>query len=361
MSHVIRTPMTGVLGMIDLLRSDPEDADRDRYFSILKQSASLLMTVLDDVLDYSKIESGNLALDEVGFEPEEVARSAIALFSNGASQKGLLLSMHCDCAPGSIVAGDPVRLQQVISNLIGNAIKFTERGRVTLNVRICENGAGGRIWRFEVRDTGIGIADEHLETLFQPFVQAEMSTSRRFGGTGLGLSISRWLVQAMGGHMGVESRVRRGSLFWFEVPLRDAIVADWHAPPSALPPASRPLDVLVAEDNPVNQMLIEVIVRRLGHQVTLVENGRQAVDAATERTFDCILMDMQMPEMDGLAATRAIRALPGPAGIVPIIALTADASPERRRFYDNVGLTDFLTKPIDSLALATRLAAIVTP
>ena len=358
MSHEIRTPMTGVLGMIELLRAEPSVAERDLYFSTLKQSATLLMTVLNDVLDYSKIESGNLELDSVDFDFEELARSTLDRFGPSASQKGLLISMHCDCRPGDIVRGDPVRLQQVMNNLISNAIKFTEQGRVTIAIRSLEQVEGYTIWRVEVRDTGIGVAGEHLEQLFQPFVQAEMSTSRRFGGTGLGLTISRWLVEAMGGTMGAESRPRRGSTFWFEIPLPEGDSIDWHAPPQTFAQSSRALEILVAEDNPVNQILIDAILRRFGHQATLVDNGQVAVEAASLRHFDCILMDMQMPIMDGLAATRAIRASSGPCTAVPIIALTADASPERRRFYDIAGLTDFMTKPIDRLALAARLAAI---
>ena len=358
MSHEIRTPMTGVLGMIELLRADLPEDERERYFSTLKQSATLLMTVLDDVLDFSKIESGNLSLASTDFDFEELAQSTLDLFTNAASQKGLLIAMHFDGSHGGIVRGDPVRLQQVMSNLISNAIKFTERGRVTIDIRPTAIGADQLNWRVEVRDTGIGIADQDLDRLFQPFVQADHSTSRRFGGTGLGLAISRWVIEAMDGKIGIESAPGRGSTFWFEVPLEQSDAADWRAPAVDLPISQRRLDILVAEDNPVNQMLIGAILRRLGHKAILVENGRMAVEAALDQRFDCILMDMQMPEMDGLAATRAIRASLGPCAAVPIFALTADASPERRRFYDNAGLTGFMTKPIDRHALATRLAAI---
>ena len=357
-SHEIRTPMTGVLGMIELLHSNPPKGERERYFSSLKQSATLLMTVLDDVLDYSKFESGQFTLDATDFDFEELAQSTLDLFGNAASKKGLLISMTFDCAGGAIVHGDPVRLQQVMCNLISNAIKFTDHGHVTIAIRSTALDKDRKRWRFEVKDSGIGIAKADLDRLFRPFVQADSSTSRRFGGTGLGLAISRWLVKAMGGTLAVESHFGGGSTFWFEVALPDGEAIAWHKLVAAPLPLSRALEILVAEDNPVNQMLIAAILRRMGHAATLVENGRLAVEAAKDRPFDCILMDMQMPEMDGLAATRAIRASGGPCAAVPIIALTADASPERRRFYDNAGLTGYLAKPIDQAALAARLAAI---
>ena len=367
MSHEIRTPMTGVLGMIDLLRDNPSITERDRYLLTLKQSADLLMTVLDDVLDFSRIESGCVEFEDGDFDIEELMRSTIALFNGAASQKNLLLALEVDCGASTSVRGDAVRLQQVVSNLLSNAIKFTAVGRVTLllsagpaddTVDASAYGPAAQGWRIEVRDTGIGIADDKIGLLFEPFVQADAATSRRFGGTGLGLAITRRLIDAMGGQSGVRSRPGRGSTFWFEVTLPAGSGAEAAASPAEPVPGPPPLDLLVAEDNPVNQMIISAILRRLGHRVTCVENGRLALGLALAHPFDAILMDMQMPEMDGLAATRAIRNLPAPHGVVPIIALTADASSERRRFYDGAGLTDFLTKPIDRHALAKRLDSI---
>ena len=368
MNHEIRTPMTDVLGMIELLRDNPPAEERDRFFATLKQSANLLMTVLDDVLDFSRIESGRVEFEHADFDIEELMHSTIDLFDGAASQKGLLLAFHGDRGAATRVRGDAVRLQQVVSNLVSNAIKFTVSGRVTLSLSAqsvdgpadppAAAPPAAQRWRIEVRDTGIGIAADKLGTLFEPFVQAEAATSRRFGGTGLGLAISRRLIDAMGGEAGVRSRPGRGSTFWVEVTLPGGSDAEAIAPPADLAPAARALDLLVAEDNPVNQMIISAMLRRLGHRVVCVENGRLALDLATARAFDAILMDMQMPEMDGLATTRAIRNLPAPYGTVPIIALTADASSERRRFYDGAGLTYFLTKPIDHRLLAERLDAI---
>ena len=358
MSHEIRTPMTGVIGMIELLRADPAPSERDRYLTTLKQSADLLMTVLDDILDFSRIDAGKIVLEHRDFDIEELLQSTLDLFNGAASHKGLVLSFEKGVVDNRRVLGDPVRLQQIVSNLLSNAIKFTPAGHIT--VALTSRPAGDQLqrWRIEVGDTGIGIAKDKFSTLFEPFVQADAATSRRFGGTGLGLAISRRLIEAMGGEVGVRSRVSRGSTFWLELAMPDAGgESGWINPPEQEASAT-PLDVLVAEDNPVNQMLISAILRRLGHRATCVENGRLAVEIAAARRFDCILMDMQMPVMDGLAATRAIRGSGSASADVPIIALTADASAERRRFYDGAGLTDILTKPIDHAALAQRLTAI---
>ena len=362
MSHEIRTPMTGVLGMIDLLRDNPSEQDRDNFLTTLKQSAVLLMAVLNDVLDFSKMEHDRLEIHACDFDFEALAQSTLDLFFNAASQKGLLITLALDAGASPFVKGDPVRLQQVMSNLINNAIKFTDAGSIAVWVKAGPGKDRAQIWRVEIRDTGIGISPDHMDTLFDPFTQADEGTGRRFGGTGLGLAISRRLVEAMGGTMGVESRLKQGSTFWFELALDQASGEPLRARPALASAApARPLKVLVAEDNPVNQLLITAVLRRQGHVAACVDDGMKAVDAASADFFDCILMDMQMPVMDGITATRTIRQSTGPCADVPIIALTADASPERRRFYDNAGLTDFMTKPIDGKALADRLMAIAGP
>lgn len=355
-SHEIRTPMTGVLGMIELLRANPEPAVRQRYLDSLEQSASLLMAVLDDVLDFSKIESGALALESIDFDLAELARSTLDLFGHAASHKGLTLSLSMPVGRDMMVRGDPVRLRQVIANLISNAVKFTPAGGIELSIALSAEGSG-RLLRARVRDTGIGIAAEAIERLFEPFVQADLSTTRRFGGTGLGLAITRRLIEAMGGRIGVESAPGKGTCFTFDVRLAAASGKPLSRPRPATP-AGAPLSLLLAEDNGINRMLVEALVRRDGHAIISVENGRLAVEAAAERRFDAILMDMQMPELDGLSATRAIREGGGPNAATPIIALTADAAIERRALYDNAGLTDLLTKPIDSAALIDRLRRI---
>nr|WP_294851594.1 ATP-binding protein [uncultured Sphingomonas sp.] len=356
MSHEIRTPMTGVLGMIDLLQMDPEEADRDRYFATLRQSADLLMAVLDDVLDYSKIDNGSMRLDQREFDIEHLVQSTIDLFGNAASRKGLLVSLDSRMSGSPSVRGDPVRIQQVVSNLLNNAIKFTHRGRVVIMLRDGPGNMGQRQWWMEFRDTGIGIAPDDLSKLFQPFMQAENSNNRQYGGTGLGLAISRRLIEAMGGEMGVESRVGRGSTFWCNLIMEDGQGGDTRSAEAAdAHGLAFHLDVLVAEDNPVNQLLIGAILRKLGHRPTIVENGRLAVEAVESGGYDCVLMDMQMPELDGPAATRAIRNSGTRQADIPIFALTADASPERRRFYEGAGLTGFLTKPVNQAELASAL------
>lgn len=356
MSHEIRTPMTGVLGMIELLRSEPPAAERARFFASLEQSAQLLMTVLDDVLDFSKIESGQLTTETVDFDVRELVQTTLDLFHNAASRKGLLVAL--DYRAGRTAAmrqGDPTRLQQIVSNLVSNAVKFTESGSIIL--RAVPPTSGDR-WRFEVRDTGIGISPDVTDRLFQPFIQADVSTTRRFGGTGLGLAISRRLVEAMGGVMGVESKPGRGSTFWFELDLPEGSAAATPIEAEPVLPAGRPLSVLLTEDNEINQLLVSTLLRRMGHSVQCAANGRIALEAVQRQAFDVVLMDVQMPEMDGLAATRAIRALGGDFATLPIIALTADASPERRRFHEGAGFTDFMTKPVHSALLERRLAAI---
>ena len=356
MSHEIRTPMTGVLGMIELLRSNPDERDRNRFFSSLQQSANLLMTVLDDVLDFSKLDSGKITFADIPFDLRQIARATLDLYHGAAQAKSLSLELIYT-TDHTAVCGDPVRLQQIMGNLISNAIKFTDVGRIELRIEAHPSNDGKVAADFSVIDTGIGIAPEHLDRLFSPFVQADASTNRGFGGTGLGLAISLRLVEALGGKLVVESIHGLGSTFRFSIDLK-------RGQPIGVVPAQllaaapqRSLQVLLAEDNPVNRLLVTTLIKRMGHQVETAENGRLAVEAAAARQYDAILMDMQMPEMDGIAATRAIRATAAGATI-PIIALTADASPDRRRFYDNVGLTGFMTKPFDSATLQDRLSTI---
>jgi signal transduction histidine kinase/CheY-like chemotaxis protein/HPt (histidine-containing phosphotransfer) domain-containing protein len=356
MSHEIRTPMTGVMGMIDLLQSGPTEEERDRYLGAMKQSAELLMSVLDGILDFSKVESGKMELVCRNFDLEALAERTVDMFQNAASKKGLLFDLRVNSGRSPIVRGDPLRIQQVVSNLISNAVKFTEHGRITLTVRASAQTEDEQSWRIEVRDTGIGIDEAELAQLFEPFVQIG---NRRCGGTGLGLAISRRLVETMGGKTGVTSTPGHGSTFWFEITLPIAAAAEARIEdivPGATP--GRSLHVLIAEDNVINQMLISAMVRRLGHRVSCVDDGRQAVEASKAASYDCILMDMQMPDMDGIAATRAIRSGGGADRSIPIIALTADAAPERRRFYDNIGLTGFMTKPLNAEELRRHLSQV---
>ena len=363
MSHEIRTPMTGVLGMIELLKANPAKDRQQCFLDALERSASQLMTVLDDILDFSKIDGQKLDLEHIDFDLRLAAQSVIDLFAPVAARNGLALDLHfAGNGADGIVRGDPMRLQQILSNLISNAIKFTHAGAVT--VTIAHGVAVKGRWLFNVSDTGIGIPEGRANALFSPFVQADPSTTRTFGGTGLGLAISQRLVQAMGGEIAVISMVGTGSTFAFDIALPAGRIAPRPGPvavPStaAIPATvAGPMEILLAEDNAVNQILICALLSQAGHRVTIVANGQEAVAMASERLFDVILMDMQMPVLDGLAATRLIRQLPNARGEVPIVAITADAALDRRGRYADVGLTDFLTKPIDSRKLTATLAAI---
>jgi len=359
MSHEIRTPITGVLGMADLLRGTPLNQEQLGYLDTLAASTKTLLIILNDILDLSKIEAGKIVLEETEFALHEAVRDTLALFQSGATSKGLTFTQQvADDLPRHVV-GDPARFKQVMFNLTGNAIKFTEQGGIEIRVSGKKQSGAVVMVMVEVVDTGIGIASDRLSLLFQPFSQLEASTSRRFGGTGLGLVITKRLVALMGGEIGVESESGKGSRFWFSLPMRAASAPSKPEAETTLPTTSfvakRSLSVLLAEDNRINQVLVATMLRKFGHKVDIVDNGRLAVAAVEAGAFDVVLMDMQMPEMDGEEATRLIRALPFPKNRLPVLALTADAMMESRERYRATGVDEILSKPIDWQALLAAL------
>ena len=362
-SHEVRTPLGAIIAMADLLLNGKLDARQRRYAEALRQSGGSLLAVLNDVLDHSKLEAGRFELEPVAFALPQLMQSVAAAVAARAQEKGLesALTMAPDC-PDQIV-GDPVRLRQILDNLTDNALKFTETGRVDLAVACSAEGAD-IILRFEVRDTGPGLSEAQIEGLFQPYAQADSSVAVTYGGTGLGLTIARRLAELMGGSLGCESVEGEGSLFWFTARVAAALPMDEPAVDGAEPDHGLgPLrgHVLIVDDNHINQMLIAAYLEKFGVTFKAVKSGREALRELRESAVDLVLMDVMMPELDGLQTTRFIRAMDGDAAKVPIVALTANAMKADRDAYLAAGMDDYVSKPVGAKALFKVIAAFLRP
>ncbi|WP_292060446.1 ATP-binding protein [Brevundimonas sp. UBA5936] len=356
-SHELRTPMNGVLGAAQLLSSTRLEGAQREYLSIIRNSGDNLLSLLNDILDMTKIEAGRMNFESVDVNLEDLHRRIVGPFEAQAEAKGLEFITEFEGDVPAVVRGDPLRVCQVVQNLLSNAVKFTDQGTVrfvTRGRRVSERRVA---FEFAVIDSGAGISEDDMEQLFQPFTQVDASSTRRFGGTGLGLTISRRLANIMGGEISVTSRLGEGSTFTFAV---EGEVVAWRAAETATVVAGDVMagdgmEVLVVEDHPVNRMILEAWMASTGRRTSMAENGQEAVDAARDQRFDLIVMDVNMPVMDGLAATRLIREGGGANAETPIIVLSASARNEDHEAGLAAGADAYLNKPIDFRSLSALM------
>nr|WP_276604768.1 ATP-binding protein [Nannocystis sp. RBIL2] len=356
-SHEIRTPLAGVLGTTALLAETPLNDEQRAYLTAIRGAAEGLMALLGDILDMSKIEAGHLTFERSPFDLRKLAEDVIGMFGYVTRDKGLVLRLTYPEGAARVFFGDPLRIRQVLTNLVSNAVKFTAAGEVRIEIRVGPTLHDEATVELRVQDTGIGITAEQLPRIFDSFVQADASTTRRFGGTGLGLAICRALVRGMGGSLDVESLPGSGSTFTAAVPLTVASEHDLSEAPGASVTGMRRLKIVLADDNRINRTVVLALLERAGHTVIPVENGLAAVAAVEDHRPDIVFMDCQMPIMDGYEATTRLRET---GCTVPIIALTANARADDRDRCLAAGMTDYLTKPIrpEDLHLALQRHAI---
>jgi signal transduction histidine kinase/ActR/RegA family two-component response regulator len=363
MSHEIRTPLNGVIAAADLMAATQLNDEQHELLDTLRLSAKTLLGIINDILDFSKIEAGRMVLETLPFTPTVLVEEVVSIMAPAAHSKGLTVRTELSSSLPHSVAGDPLRLRQILLNFVGNAIKFTACGEVVIRAMRLKKGKAQSAWlRFEVQDTGVGIPPEKQAGIFDAFTQADSSVTRQYGGTGLGLAICKRLVELMGGQIGVYSQPGQGSCFWFEVPLpviQENAPEETTAQPSGSALNSHELDgvrVLLVEDNPVNQKVAIRMLQKLGCVVELAENGQQALEKLERASYDIVLMDMQMPVMDGLTATRLLRQREQQTGHHQVvIALTANAMQTDRELCLEAGMDDYLSKPLTLDALQVML------
>ena len=356
-SHEVRTPLGAIISMAELLLGTGLNSRQRHYADTLHQSGGALLTVLNEILDFSKLEAGRFEINAAPFDFLELMGGVRSELEARAGEKGLVSSLAITDGFPARLLGDSVRIRQVLNNLIDNALKFTEQGSVRIRAGFGRDGSDV-ILRFEVQDTGIGLSPNQIAKLFEPYAQADNSVSAGHGGTGLGLSIARQLARLMGGDMGCESNPGAGSMFWFTMRLQEA--AENSAPDKPLPASGSlgPLSghVLIVEDNQVNQMLIAAYLDQFGLTYDMCSNGEEAVTQIQQHEYDVVLMDIMMPVMDGIEASKKIRALETPAAKIPLIALTANAMKGDREIYLSAGMDGYVSKPLSASSLFSALA-----
>jgi signal transduction histidine kinase/DNA-binding response OmpR family regulator len=366
MSHEIRTPMNAVVGMTNILLQKNPREDQLRYLESIRDSSSTLLVILNDILDISKIQSGRMELEDTDMDLSQILSQVKTTLQYRAEEKGLLFKIESDPALPPVLVGDPVRLQQILLNLAGNAVKFTEKGSVTILARLLEVQGNNCRLHFEVRDTGIGMTPEQAARAFESFRQAATDTTRKYGGTGLGLSISKQLVELFGGTLEVQSKLGEGSSFSFDISLK---ISEKKALPTQKAVSSAQLEalgklrILVAEDNHYNRIVaVETLELLLPDvRVSIAENGREALEKVKTEDFNLVLMDVNMPEMDGLEATRLIRALPAPKNTLPVIAFTASVTKAEIHKCEAAGMNTVVPKPFKDSELINAMYSVISP